>query len=297
MKRQSSKLQSAMEYLMTYGWAILIIGIVLVTLSSLGIFNPIAFSPRLSPGACSVSRPNGPNTTFDISLVGTCSGATPQYATVFNGGSVIYTSGSSVASTLFSSNQMTVTAWVEPTSLPAAGNNIISDTDGYFQILLTSTGKVQAELFGSAGAKIISSTTKLNTNTWYFVAATDVNTGGSAAESLYINGVLEKSQNFAPTSPASLPDQFILGASTTVPTFGFVGTISNVQVYSTALSGNSITALYNEGVGGTPIDLNDLVGWWPLNGDTHDYSGNSANTIGTGIFYDGNWWYNYNGPT
>ncbi len=34
-----SKLQSAMEYLMTYGWAILIIAIVLIALFSLGVFS------------------------------------------------------------------------------------------------------------------------------------------------------------------------------------------------------------------------------------------------------------------
>jgi len=34
-----SKLQSAMEYLMTYGWAILIIAVVLAALYGLGVFN------------------------------------------------------------------------------------------------------------------------------------------------------------------------------------------------------------------------------------------------------------------
>ena len=37
------KLQSAMEYLMTYGWAILVIAIVLVALYALGVFNGSAF--------------------------------------------------------------------------------------------------------------------------------------------------------------------------------------------------------------------------------------------------------------
>lgn len=37
------KAQSAMEYLMTYGWAILIIGVVLVALFALGIFNGSSF--------------------------------------------------------------------------------------------------------------------------------------------------------------------------------------------------------------------------------------------------------------
>ena len=42
------KAQSAMEYLMTYGWAILIIAIVLAALFSLGIFS----SGGLPYGSC-----------------------------------------------------------------------------------------------------------------------------------------------------------------------------------------------------------------------------------------------------
>ena len=40
MEMQSRRAQSAMEYLMTYGWAILIIAVVLVALFSLGVFKP-----------------------------------------------------------------------------------------------------------------------------------------------------------------------------------------------------------------------------------------------------------------
>ena len=38
------KAQSAMEYLVTYGWAIIIIGITLAALYALGLFNPAAFT-------------------------------------------------------------------------------------------------------------------------------------------------------------------------------------------------------------------------------------------------------------
>ena len=37
---KSRKAQSAMEYLMTYGWAILIIGIALAAMFQMGLFNP-----------------------------------------------------------------------------------------------------------------------------------------------------------------------------------------------------------------------------------------------------------------
>jgi len=39
------KIQAAMEYLMTYGWAILIIGLVIGVLYSLGLFNPSSIAP------------------------------------------------------------------------------------------------------------------------------------------------------------------------------------------------------------------------------------------------------------
>ena len=53
-----------MEYLMTYGWAILIIAIVLAALFSLGVFNPTAYTPKASPGSCQVFRPNGPSSNY-----------------------------------------------------------------------------------------------------------------------------------------------------------------------------------------------------------------------------------------
>ena len=48
------KSQSAMEYLLTYGWAILIIVAVLVSMFSLGVFN--ATEPTAQPGACHVYK-------------------------------------------------------------------------------------------------------------------------------------------------------------------------------------------------------------------------------------------------
>ncbi|MEM0201836.1 MAG: hypothetical protein QXR73_01515, partial [Candidatus Micrarchaeaceae archaeon] len=61
------KSQSAMEYLMTYGWAILIIAVVLAALFELGVFNPLTFAPKASPGSCQVVRPEGAGTTNFIS--------------------------------------------------------------------------------------------------------------------------------------------------------------------------------------------------------------------------------------
>jgi len=59
----SARLQSAMEYLMTYGWMILIIAVVLGALFQLGVFNSSSFSPRAPPSACQVFRPSCLGTT------------------------------------------------------------------------------------------------------------------------------------------------------------------------------------------------------------------------------------------
>ncbi len=61
--------QSAMEYLMTYGWAILIIAVVLGVLFQLGVFGGANLAPKATPGSCQVER-----TVAGTSLAGMCQG-------------------------------------------------------------------------------------------------------------------------------------------------------------------------------------------------------------------------------
>ncbi|MCL4383338.1 MAG: hypothetical protein M1168_00275 [Candidatus Marsarchaeota archaeon] len=66
------KLQSAMEYLMTYGWAILIIAVVLAALDMLGVFNPSAFAKTFcvfESGITCQSAILFTNGTADINIV------------------------------------------------------------------------------------------------------------------------------------------------------------------------------------------------------------------------------------
>ena len=73
--------------------------------------------------------------------------------------------------------------------------------------------------------------------------------------------------------------------------------IANVQIYNEALSESQIYALYQEGIGGDPIDLQNLVAWYPLNGNANDYSGNDNNgkVLGT-IDYSSTWYRTYSAP-
>ena len=74
------------------------------------------------------------------------------------------------------------------------------------------------------------------------------------------------------------------------------GYLANVQLYNTSLSANDIQALYLEGIGGAPIDLQHLVGWWPLNGNANDYSGNGNNGQINNVNFVSNWYSGYTPP-
>ena len=90
----------------------------------------------------------------------------------------------------------------------------------------------------------------------------------------------------------------------------FNGSISNVQVYNISLTQSEAQQLYSEGIGGAPLSqpiLNSLVGWWPLNGNLNDYSGNSnplieatkngGTTLQQNFHFSGGWWYYYTPPS
>lgn len=54
---KSRKGQAAMEYLMTYGWAILIVIIVAAALFALGVFNPSSWTPPTPSGFGGIGTP------------------------------------------------------------------------------------------------------------------------------------------------------------------------------------------------------------------------------------------------
>ncbi|MFP3215414.1 MAG: hypothetical protein RXR32_02610 [Candidatus Micrarchaeota archaeon] len=67
----SRKAQSAMEYLMTYGWAILIIGIALAAMFQMGLFNPSKYvmsTCTLPSGLTCGSFFLYPNGTLSVSI-------------------------------------------------------------------------------------------------------------------------------------------------------------------------------------------------------------------------------------
>jgi len=284
LKSKHMNLQSAMEYLMTYGWAILIISVVLGALFQLGVFNPMTFAPKAPPGACQVFRPNGPYTTSFINLEGVCSGEMPQYVTQFNGTS------SSVSLPDVSSlnpSTLTIAGWFNINTFSPSEQTFVGKQSQYGVYIWSN--RIEFDLSFSWNGNQVGYAT-INPNTWYFVSATFDGTN----QNIYLNGNLLATYNL-PGTITQNTNPIGIGTNTN-PSLVLNGKISNVQIYNTSLSANDIQALYLEGIGGAPIDLQHLVGWWPLNGNANDYSGNGNNGVPSNVIFVSNWYNGYTPP-
>ena len=85
------------------------------------------------------------------------------------------------------------------------------------------------------------------------------------------------------------PNAIMVIGSGSSHTYNFGGLISNFQVYNTSLSAAEVQGLYVEGIGGAPTRLQNLLGWWPLNGNSNDYSGNGNNGAQINVLYPSTW--------
>jgi hypothetical protein len=285
------RLQSAMEYLMTYGWAILVIAVVIAALFSLGVFNGANFAPRAQPGSCRVFK-----TAAGINLVGQCNGFLPQYVAQFNGQSSYVDAGNVVNLDL--QNTITLSAWVNPNV--GSGQQGVIGTHGF---LTAYSLYLRHELGMDVGASFVTGSNNeylttgagatINYGRWNYVAMTFDGT----TFKVYVNGV--KTFNTASISGTVTRDfqGLYIGYTQSINPPNFLsGSIANVQIYNTSLSADQVQYLYMEGIGGAPISLQNLVGWWPLNGDTNDYSGNNNGGVPTNVVYTNSWTSGYNPP-
>ena len=278
--------QSAMEYLMTYGWAILIIAVVLAVLFQLGVFSSGNFQPHAQAGACQVSR-----TIAGVSLEGKCNGMLPQYVAQFTSSSQITIPDSS--SLDISGNQVTISFWVNLHSLGGQSGPVVIKGSGSYVMFgydkpSWNTGLADEWQMGVliSGTQVYSGISASNPyDTWLYV----VGTYNDVSISTYIDGSLSASNPYTGTITQS-------AGALGFDNGGLNFKISNVQIYNTSLSSSEIQALYLEGIGGAPIRPQNLVGWWPLNGNANDYSGNGNNGQLNSVTFSSSWENGYTAP-
>jgi len=199
-----------------------------------------------------------------------------RYAAQFNGAS-----GSSYILTskgYSAPNALTIAGWFISTSFQ---NNyqfpIDSNPEAYWRIGFNPSNQIYFDP-GSHNDQVISTTIKFNS--WYFVAFTAQDSGSNTIWNFYLNGIMVASgsvgQNIQSVNAIGLGDY----------AYYFVGQLSNVQIYNTSLSPSQMQQLYQEGVEGLPLPNAGLIGWWPLNGNANDYSGNGNNGAATNVKFN-----------
>ena len=293
-----------MEYLMTYGWAILVIAVVLGVLYSLGVFNPSNFAPKAQPGSCQVFRPNGPGTNYDLNLEGTCNGELPQYVGSFQNPQVTCTStGQYIKDTSPTPSRMdsfTLAFWAYPSQGPNAGTILHLDSSGYEacggsngDYFTMNPDALNLRLFYSGGSYCAAIPISLKSLSFFAVIVN----GTSDQYAVYENGATIQPSTAIGGNPS-------LGTITDInigdfePNCGdtYKGYLADVQVYNASLSANDIRFLYMGGVGDAPATLQNLVAWYPLNGNANDYSGNNNNAVSSNVMYTGSWTGLYSAP-
>ena len=293
MINMSKRLQSAMEYLITYGWAILVIAVVLGVLYSLGIFSPSNFAPKAQPGNCQVFRPNGPGTSYDANLEGTCSGELPQYAAQFNGETSFITVEN--AKILAINGSISIQAWVNANPVSSIGIVTKGPPSGGYDYMMyisgAGTGTTDLYLTNSTGHSSTSPLVYVYVGNWHQVVVS-FNSSNSMFYA-YLDGELKGSAKGGLSDIRETSNSLLIGKGWAG---SFNGLLSNIQIYNTSISSNEVQSLYQEGIGGAPANLQYLVGWWPLNGNANDYSGNNNDGISSNVVYTGTWQRGYTAP-
>ena len=287
LKRKRSKSQSAMEYLMTYGWSILIVAVVLGALSFLGVFNPLTFAPKASAGGCQVIR----NTGLGVSnLEGACNNQVPQYVAQFD---EKYNYVDLPYKQLSTMTTYTIVMWIQETTLSAGIYTY--DINGE-KLEFTPSGQIISYIYNGTSDSKAFSTTVVAGGQWYMVAQTVRYSSSTVttSHSIWMNGQNQSTETFHGSVVTGATGSSI--GSIWKQYSYFDGKIANVQIYNTSLTNSSIEILYQEGIGGVPIDLNNLVAWYPLNGNANDYSGNKYNGNLNNVTFTSDWYNRYTQP-
>ena len=176
----------------------------------------------------------------------------------------------------------TTIAWINPASVGASLNMYIIDMGGnnnWIQLYDAQSNGALEVRAGSSGSSYVNGIYQFkNPNGWYFIAVTQNSTN---VLTIYVNGVFDNSGTVTSQAPGAIT----IGEAGSGGTF-WNGSVADVQIYNTSLSATQISQLYQEGIGGAPIKLQNLVGWWPLDGNANDYSGNGNNGVPANINYD-----------
>jgi hypothetical protein len=203
------------------------------------------------------------------------SGVNGQFgqSAVFNGSSSYILS--SVAST--ATDNFGVSMWVNPFTLPQLGaficngGDVTGGCDGWWLGVANGGGRSGSMLQAlyPCVAWINTGYTFPSANTWYHVVMTRV----SGVLKFYVNGTMTSNTTYS-TNPIAPVTETRMGANNGARYFN--GAIDDVAIFNRALTSYDVMQLYTQG---------RISGYWKLNGNSIDYSGNGSHGTDTSVTY------------
>jgi len=206
---------------------------------------------------------------------------------------------------LTSYGAFTISAWAKIVNGPSAANGIgyilhrsvdVSMGTSIYWIAAVTNGSLYygggASSYGTGGF----SNVVADTSTWRLVTLTyDGN-----VERIYVDGSEKNSYTVGAVTNNSSNNKIGIGGTPHNPSYRPAkGSIDDVRIYNRALSASEVGGLYDAYA--PQSTLNGLAGWWPLNGNVVDASGNgnsgsvSGATLTTGQNSQSNSAYAFNG--
>ncbi len=175
-------------------------------------------------------------------------------------------------------NSMSAFAWVYLNSTSSG----IMQKSGSYGMGIGTSGSQQLQFVGYVGTSNGICTAppfRLLEDTWYMVGFTY--NGNTISD--YVDGSAYCSIPMTGNVPSTSAN-IVFGGP--LDTDGRInGTIAEVQLYNTTLSPLQVHNLYSYGMGLIPVSNAGLFGWWPLDGNSNDYSGLGDMATAANVIY------------
>jgi len=182
----------------------------------------------------------------------------------------------------------TISAWVYPTNT-ANGPYIYSEGSPSLSMDfgVTPGNALTISTTNSGTPETFTSSLSVPLNKWSFVTA-ELSVGGTSGTFvLSLNGQLQSGAGQPESTAGAMFSGIGYSVGNTVGQAGsfFSGNIANVQIYNATLSQSQILQIYQRGLQGAPLQNVGIQAWYPLAGDSNDYSGLGNTAYPFGVSY------------
>lgn len=182
----------------------------------------------------------------------------------------------------------TISAWIYPTNT-VSGPYIYSEGSPSLSMDfgITSGNALTISTTNSGTPQTFTSSLSVPLNKWSFVTG-ELSIGGTAGTFiLSLNGQLQSGAGQPESSAGAIFSGIGYSVGNSIGQAGsfFAGNIANVQIYNATLTQSQILQIYQRGLQGSPLSGVGIQAWYPLAGDSNDYSGLDNTAYPFGVSY------------